>query len=61
MLQSFIPLSVVCIASLLSVAYGILHHARPLFVIPALIIAVMTFYELCRDLLATKDASRSEL
>jgi len=60
MVRTFIPLSVVCVVSLLSFIYGVLYSARPLFVIPALIIAVMTFYELRSELVAAKDAGRSQ-
>jgi hypothetical protein len=60
MLRSFIPLSAVCVACLMSFIYGMLYSARPHSVIPALIIAVMAFYELCSELIATKNAGRSK-
>ena len=54
MLRIFILLSVVCVASLLSLIYG----AR--YLIPALVVAAMILYELHGKLVATTDAGRSQ-
>jgi hypothetical protein len=37
-----------------------LYGARPISVIPALIIAVVAFYELCSEFVGAKDSGRSE-
>ena len=54
MLRICILLSVVCVASLLSLVYGVRY------LIPALVVAAMTLYELHGKLVATNNAGRSQ-
>jgi hypothetical protein len=55
MLRSFIPLAVVCVTSSMSLIYGVRY------LIPAFIVAAMTFYDLRSEPSATKDAGRALL
>ena len=54
MLRICILLSLVCVASLLSLIYGVRY------LIPALVVAAMTLYKLHGKLVATNDAGRSQ-